>query len=151
MHQEWEDYQAQDPNGDLFKVAGVEKRTCSWAGDDRGVSGADWWQQLPFDRKRQWPTLYPLAIKVLSQTSTESAAERHFSAVEVVQPKTRASLSPSSLEKRTFVRAEIQGELATRRVGALLTIEDLDRHEASGRDDAAFAEQPEDPAAIQNL
>ena len=78
-----------------------------------------------------------MALKVLSQTSTESAAERHFSAVEVVQPKGRASLSAESLKKRTFIRAEIHAELARQAatVRAILTVEDLDAHNTSGRDD----------------
>ena len=77
-------------------------------------------------------------MKVLSQTSTESAAERHFSAVEVVQPKGRAALTPQSVKQRTFLRAEIQGDIASRAVGTLLTIEDLEQHEARGGDDSVY-------------
>lgn len=49
---------------------------------------------------------------MLSQTSTESAAERHFSAVEVVPPIFRATLSIRSVQRRAFVRAKINSEIA---------------------------------------
>lgn len=134
---QWNEYQREDPKGDLFFTDGVEMANCSWAGERRGLGGADWWASLPRRCEARWPELQKLAMKVLSQTSTESAAERHFSLVELVQPKLRASLSPKSINDRAFVRAEIQAELASHSVNALLTVEDLERYDAAAGEDGA--------------
>ena len=118
----------------------MERDTCSWHGEARGLRGSDWWIELPFKWQQRWPRLRTVAMKGLSQTSTESAAERHFSAVEIIQPKVRATLSPQSIQKRAFVRAEIHGTIArdAAKMVALLTPEDLDRHETSGRPDDVY-------------
>ena len=141
VYNQFRAYLREDPKGPLFYDGDVEKTTCSWTGPDRGLSGADWWSEIPYKYEFKWAELRALAMKVLSQTSTESAAERHFSAVEVVQPKGRASLTPESVKQRTFLRAEIQGDIASRAVGTLLTIEDLERHEARGGDDSVYHAQ----------
>ena len=92
-------------------------------------------------------------MKVLSQTSTESAAERHFSAIDVIQPKRRASLSARSLQKRSFARAEIHNEIAQRAADfdalKLSTDAHLERHVESGQSDAAFADviEPSNPGS----
>jgi hypothetical protein len=142
---EWQDYQLEDHYGELFfktDAAGtkIEKPTCSWTGERRGLGGADWWIELPYEYQQRWSTVRNVAIKVLSQTSTESAAERHFSAVEVIQPKMRAALNPESLQKRSFLRAEIHGELASRGTTALtlLTVADVEAHEASGKGSSSY-------------
>ena len=125
----------EDFNGPLFyDKDGNEKPECSWDGEHRGVAGADWWRKLPLVKQKAWNIIRPVAMKVLSQTSTASPSERHFSAVEVVQPKTRASLSAESLRKRTFLRAEILSELATRSATAfaLLAANDLGEFENAG-------------------
>ena len=131
---EWKVYQAQDFEGELFYYGSEEKPECSWAGEFRGLGGAGWWFDLPREFEQLVPTLREVAMKVLGQTSTESAAERHFSAVEVIQPKNRASLTPATLKQRTFVRAEIQAELAKRSVRALLYVEDLEAYDGLDAD-----------------
>lgn len=149
-YREWNDYQCVDFNGELFYHSNgeetQERAECSWAGEHRGTKGVDWWQYLKSAYRNKWPNLRELAIRVLSQTTSESAAERHFSAVEIVQPKTRASLSAESLKRRTFVRAEIQRSLANRTFNALLHTEDLERADATlDSDTAVFAQDlPED-------
>ena len=145
---QWQDYQTyKDVASDsdlgrqlFFNTDGTEKETCSWTGDTRGLRGADWWINLPFKWQQKWSNLREVAIKVLSQTSTESAAERHFSAIEVIQPKVRASLTPESVQKRSFVRAEIQGAIARTActISALHTPDDLEDHDASGRSDGTY-------------
>ena len=145
--EEWQDYKAWDLDCDLFYETNpdgsfkpdsdenkVEKLECSWEGELRGLGGADWWIKLPYELQMRWENLRAVAKKVLSQTSTESAAERHFSAVEVIQPKIRASLSAESVRKRTFVRAEIAGELAAREavLYQMHNADDLDAIESSG-------------------
>ena len=62
----------------------------------------------------------------------------------MIQPKIRARLSPESVKERTFLRAEIQGELVQRSFEAILTAEDLERHDASGDGARLPAELTED-------
>ena len=70
------------------------------------------WYELPPEYVSRWKNLHLVTIRVLSQTSTESAAERNFSAVEVVPPNFRATLSIRSVQKRAFVCAQINSEIA---------------------------------------
>lgn len=101
------------PDGSIFKREdGSEKPKCSWQGESNGLGGTDWWYELPPEYVSWWKNIRLVAIRVLSQTSTESAAERRFSAVEVVQPKFRATLGIRSVQKRAFVRAQINSEIA---------------------------------------
>ena len=51
---------------------------------------------------------------------------------------------PESVKERTFLRAEIQGELVQRSFEAILTAEDLERHDASGDGARLPAELTED-------
>ena len=142
---QWQSYQTEDYDGPLFYKGGTEMPECSWTGEHRGLAGADWWLTLPLEKQDEWALIREVAIKVLSQTSTESAAERHFSAVQVVQPKTRATLTADSLRKRTFVRAEILSELATNSASAfaLLAADDLGRFEDAGHEAEMYHDMTE--------
>lgn len=64
----------------------------------------------------------------------ESVAKRHFSAVEVVQPKFRATLGIRSVQKCAFVRAQINGEIAdyAAALRPLLDADDLDAFNVAG-------------------
>jgi hypothetical protein len=150
---EWQDYQTwarvspDDDLAGLFYIgpdgSRVEKDTCSASGPAHGLRGADWWIDLPFERQKQWGKIREVAMKLLSQTSSESAAERHFSTIEQIQPKMRASLSVPSVRKRSFVLAEIHSSI-DRRASVLLTANDLDEHEAGSRPDSLYSDLSED-------
>jgi hypothetical protein len=111
--------------------AGHDKLTCmrrvpegvDIADPPNGLLGAQWWFELPPPYKFQWGLLRQLAMKVLSQVSAQTAAERHFSAVSLVEQDQRMSMT--SQNQRTFVRAEIRREVARGQSNALLTVDDL--------------------------
>ena len=135
---QWEDCCAHDENGPPFKVACklLESRDCEASG---GTKGARWWKcELPREKSKKWAELRFYAIRVLSQTSTETAAERHFSLMEVAQ--SRADGHPWHRENgRPCLRPEILQELSES-VAAINTVEEIDAWNARQEPEAMVDE-----------
>ena len=94
-----------------------------------GTDGVDWWKhELPREYKVKWAELRKYATRVLSQTSTETSAERHFSLMEVEQPKGRSALGIGRTGDMVFVRSEILQHMDDRcsSITAINTLEELD-------------------------
>lgn len=85
-------------------AAGQRHRSCDYHGPGHGLEGREWWEFLPFAQQKAWPDLRVMAMEVLSLTSTESAAERHYSQLNLVQGPGRARLGLKKAGQLTFVQ-----------------------------------------------
>ena len=128
IYGQWEDYRLESEHGPLFTRDGARIPSCDYEASG-GTDGVDWWKhELPREYKVKWAELRKYAIRVLSQTSTETSAERHFSLMEVEQPKGRSALGIGRTGDMVFVRSEILQHMDDRcsSITAINTLEELD-------------------------
>lgn len=103
-------YLSTPKDSSLFVGAdGLRHEDCDYAHPAaRGFQGAQWWFKVPPPHCFQWGTLRKVAMQVLKQTVTETAAERHYSQLDNTQSSKRASMAPEKGGRLTFVKSEIQ-------------------------------------------
>ena len=103
--QQYEDYLARDPDGDLFAGA------CCDFDQTKGVQGFLFWKNLPYHVKQGWKNLQLPAMKLLVATTSESDSERQFSRASHHHVKGRATMSVEHVGELVFIREEMLNEL----------------------------------------
>jgi len=108
-------YQDTPATHGMFVEDGVRHRACDYSHPDgKGLEGRDWWYKLPPPQCFDWKDLKQVALEVLSQTATESPAERHYSELDLTQHEKRAKMDPKKAGRLTFIKSEIHETIATR-------------------------------------